>query len=328
VENKYTQQTGATKIQSLYIVCALVCVILCGVLIAKELSLFTKKQDVVVLDEKIVTTGSPKPKYDRSAFENLEIRAESFIVYDLLSKEIIAEKNADTVFPLASITKVMTALIAYKHISQDVQIKITASDLDIEGDSGLELGDVWSRDELIKFMLSVSSNDGAHALARVAGMQITNSLEDEKNQRQAFIEQMNTFSQDKGLTTFAFKNESGLDISESQFGGVGSAKDAAKLFETVYFTMPELFESTTKSIDYVQSNEGTHVARNTNRGASAIPGLTASKTGYTDAALGNLGVVVDIGLGRPIVIVALHSGKESRFTDVEKLYRATVQAMK
>lgn len=323
------QKSGTITVQAVYITCVILCVIVCSVLVAREFALFTlSKGGAVAVEDTVETISISKPDFDIKAFENIQVQAQSYIVYDPLSKKIIASKNADTVLPLASVTKVMTALVATKYISKDEKIKITPGDLRPEGDSGLKVGDVWSRDELIKFMLSVSSNDGAHALARVGGMHITGSIGDEAGERSAFITQMNEYAASNGLSTFVFQNESGLDISASSYGGVGSASDTARLFAKSYFEIPELFDTTTKTVGYVQSNEGTHIARNTNSGASSIPGLTASKTGYTDAALGNLGVVVEIGLGRPVVMVVLHSGKESRFSDIENLYKATVQAMK
>ncbi|MEX0909775.1 MAG: hypothetical protein WDZ75_00595, partial [Candidatus Paceibacterota bacterium] len=64
-------------------------------------------------------------------------------------------------------------------------------------------------------------------------------------------------------------------------------------------------------------------AENTNQLTRSIPGLLASKTGYTLQAGGNLAVVVDIGFMRPVVIVVLGSTREGRFADVEKLYEIT-----
>jgi D-alanyl-D-alanine carboxypeptidase len=330
VENKIKQQTsGTTNVQVVYITCAVLFVIVCSLLATREFALSTTlKQASVIAEDKVETIGVSKPDFDIAAFENIQIQAQSYIVYDPLSRKIIASKNTNAVLPLASVTKVVTALVATKYISKDEKIQIIQSDLFPEGDSGLTVGDVWSRDELIKFMLSVSSNDGAHALARVAGMHITGSVDDEIEARSAFVSQMNIYAAENNLSTFAFLNESGLDISTTTYGGIGSVFDTAQLFAKAYFEIPELFDTTTKSIGFVESNEGTHIARNTNSVASSIPGLTASKTGYTDAALGNLGVVVEIGLGRPVVIVVLHSGRESRFSDVETLYKATVSAMK
>ena len=67
----------------------------------------------------------------------------------------------------------------------------------------------------------------------------------------------------------------------------------------------------------------THNVENTNTSAAAIPGLIGSKTGFTDLAGGNLAVVFDVGLSRPVIAVVLGSTKETRFTDIEQLVNAT-----
>jgi serine-type D-Ala-D-Ala endopeptidase (penicillin-binding protein 7) len=273
------------------------------------------------------TIGSPAPRYNSVAFDNIQLIAKSHLVYDPINKEVLDSNNAETVLPLASVTKVVTAMVAHSRIAADETIKIQASDLQPEGDSSLRVGDVWQRDELLQYMLSVSSNDAARALARTAGIHLANTQDDPDAQVAAFVAEMNLYASKKNLATLKFTNESGLDTAGA-YGGVGSARDVALLLGVAYFEAPNIFDTTTKSISYASSLGGTVVAKNTNKGASSIPGLTISKTGYTDAALGNLGVVVEIGLGHPIVIVVLHSGRESRFSDVDTLYRAVLRSMK
>mgnify|MGYP001558232801 CR=1 FL=1 len=286
---------------------------------------------VTVKQKKITaTTTQPTPEilYDKTVFDDIAIVGKSFVVYDPIRKEIIASKDAGTVYPLASITKVMTALLAKSYIEEGEKVKILASDLAPEGDSKLRIADVWSRDDLISYTLSVSSNDGARALARTAGIRLANTAADTDAQVKSFLEKMNSASGEYGLTSFSFYNESGLDISPSVAGGYGNSADVAKLFAKAYFDAPSIFETTTESVAYISSADGNNRAENTNEAASNIPGLAISKTGFTDSALGNLGVVVEIGPGRPVVIVVLHSSKDDRFTDVEKLRKATVKAMK
>ena len=61
---------------------------------------------------------------------------------------------------------------------------------------------------------------------------------------------------------------------------------------------------------------------NTNQDIETISGAEASKTGYTDMAGGNLGIIVDISVGHPVVIVVLGSTREGRFKDMDTLYKA------
>ncbi len=324
---KIRKNKSTVQIQFVYVLCAIITSVFFGLLIARSLTYLpgaADKQPSTTASAEVET----KKVYNRSVFEGVKIIGKSYIVYDPVKKEVIAEKSSSEVYPLASITKVLTALLAHTYVQPDEKIKIKVSDLSPEGDSGLRVGDVWSRDELIKYTLTVSSNDGARALARVSGIHLTNNPEDDKGAVESFISRMNSFSKEQGFTTFLFNTESGLDVSSGVYGGEGSASDVAKLFEKVYFEVPDIFENTTRNTTVVTSADGNTIAHNTNTSASSIPGLTISKTGYTDAALGNLGVVVEIGLGHPVVIVVLHSGRESRFGDIDTLYKATVQAMK
>jgi D-alanyl-D-alanine endopeptidase (penicillin-binding protein 7) len=318
--------SGATMLQALVIVASLSLIsglvfFAMGYVVSSK-SRIQKKE---IKTEEVSTI--PEVLYNKEAFNGIDIIGKSFVIYDPIKKEIIAQKEADKVYPLASITKVMTGLVAYKYIEQNEKIKILASDLAPEGDSKLRIGDVWSRDDLISYTLSVSSNDGARALARTAGIHLANTTSDAEAQVKAFIAAMNSSASEYGLGSLSFKNESGLDVDTVQSGGNGNAIDTAKLFAKGYFEIPALFESTTESVSYISSSDGNNRTQNTNIGASNIPGLAASKTGYTDSALGNLGVVVEIGPGRPVVIVVLHSTREGRFSDVERLRKATLKSM-
>ena len=68
----------------------------------------------------------------------------------------------------------------------------------------------------------------------------------------------------------------------------------------------------------------THDARNTNQDTLSIPWILASKTGYTDLAGGNLVIAFDAGMMQPYIIAVLGSSKDGRFSDVNKLYKATI----
>ena len=285
-----------------------------------------KKAEIVIAEHVATTT---KEIYSPSSFQDVNIEAESFVVYDPLTKKIIASRESEKVFPLASVTKVMTGLITETYLPNDAVIKIQASDLSPEGDSGLKIGDTWQRDELVAYTLTVSSNDGARALARVTGGYLKTDMATSTDDAvDVFIKKMNEVSAELELSSLHFNNESGLDINQNKNGGYGSAADVAKLFARAYATAPSVFENTTKSLSYIKSKDGTSKAKNTNEGASSIPGLAASKTGYTGLAQGNLGVVIEMGPANPIVIVVLHSSKDGRFTDIEKLRKAVLASMR
>jgi D-alanyl-D-alanine carboxypeptidase len=84
-------------------------------------------------------------------------------------------------------------------------------------------------------------------------------------------------------------------------------------------------EATTyDSLQFSSLDGVAYLAENTNIIAKTVPGLLASKTGYTDLAGGNLAIAFDAGLAHPVIVVVLGSSQEGRFTDVEKLIAASV----
>jgi D-alanyl-D-alanine carboxypeptidase len=250
-------------------------------------------------------------------FETLSLHAESAYVYDTMSNTELFSKESDMQFPLASLTKVMTALVVRERVFADTRIFIQESDLSPEGDSGLSPGESFSRDGLVDFMLAVSSNDAARALARSA----TGGAE-------RFVEYMNEKAAQLGMTQTFFLNESGLDENMNVSGAYGSAQDMGVLFRYVLETYPNLLQATAYPESPVISSDTLHTATNTNIIAQDIPGLVAGKTGYTDLAGGNLAVVFEVEPMHRIVVVVLGSSAEERFVDVEKLINATIKTLR
>lgn len=270
-----------------------------------------------VVEEEIV------PKTFVDPYEQVSVGGQAVMVLDLQTGETLFSKNASTSLPLASVTKLMSAYTALEHAPNILSITIDPTDIMVEGDQGLIIGETWRLDDLLDFSLVTSSNDGMHAIARSVGKVTYGSMFDEDN-RQHFIDLMNQSAQDLGLTTMTFLNETGLDEATGKTGGVGSAHDVAQLIGQLVTTYPDAVTRTRDDEFSVSSLSGLiHVGRNTNIGAAAIPGLLASKTGFTDLAGGNLAIVYNHGLNRPIAIVVLGSTPEGRFVDVETLVEAT-----
>jgi D-alanyl-D-alanine carboxypeptidase len=139
---------------------------------------------------------------------------------------------------------------------------------------------------------------------------------------------MNNKARAIGLTQTKFLNESGLDLESYQSGASGSARDMARLFEYVYRRHPTLLSATAKGDLTITSDSNiTHHVMNTDAMVNDIPGIIASKTGFTDLAGGNLVVILDIGIDHPVAISVLGSTKESRFSDMQKLIDATVSTI-
>lgn len=263
-------------------------------------------------------------------FSEVEIAGKGALVYDINTNEILFEKNAYEALPLASITKVMTVIAAQDILPKESAITIDSRALATEGESGLLLGEVWNFKDLADLMLIVSSNDASTAIANAAGERLLRDRSAEGVQESPyalFLNQMNKKAVEIGMEDAYFENSSGLDLdSETRPSAVASAYDVTKLLTFALLEYPSILNhSRFGSYSVVSLNGRNFQAENTNQLIDSIPGLLASKTGYTTQAGGNLAVVVDAGLMRPVVIVVLGSSREGRFSDVEKLYDITKQ---
>lgn len=257
-------------------------------------------------------------------FLNIALEARAVYVLDLKTGTPLFEKNENEKLPLASVTKLMTALLAREQISESAVVTLTKDDLSAEGDSGLRPGERWRMGDILNVMLLVSSNDAAHAVAGFIGGQGQQSVSDAS--RKHFIVMMNERAHALGLAQTEFFNESGLDVNDNKNGGYGSARDVAILFSKLWGKYPETVEVTARKDARIISQDSiAHILPNTNEIVGHIPGLIASKTGYTTLAGGNLAVIFDKGIGEPVVAVVLGSSYKGRFDDMEKLVEVARQ---
>ena len=252
--------------------------------------------------------------YDTKAFRGLPVQAKAYVVYDIVDGHLISSKNQDEVLPLASITKIMTAVSALAHHQTSDPVVISPASVADGYDLGLKKNQTWKLGELLKYTLVFSSNDGAESIATSFGG------------REAFVEQMNTDALLLGLALH-FTDPAGLDIA-GKLGGEGSALQVAKLFAIARKRFPEILDATTRVRTNVTASTGKVTGiPNTNQDIQNLLGAEASKTGFTDSAGGNLAVVVDISVGHPVVIVVLGSTRDERFSDVETLYKALTKSL-
>lgn len=260
-------------------------------------------------------------------FENISIAGQSAIVLDVKTGKVLYEKNSDVVRPLASITKIMTAVTALDLLPNYTVITINKEFLKEEGDSGFYRDEKWKLRDLLDYSLVTSSNDGAAAIASAAGA-VESGTTDINIGREEFITKMNAKAQSIGIPNARFLNETGLDLPDGQSGGYASARDVAKLFSYALSKRPEIFEATRyKNTSVTSLDKIAHKATNTNESIDDLPGVIGSKTGYTALAGGNLAIIFDPGLARPVVIVVLDSTTEGRFSDVTLLAQKTLEAI-
>ncbi len=245
------------------------------------------------------------------AYGNLKLDGKSAIVYDPKTNETIFALHENSPRPLASITKLMTAVIALESRPPETIVSVTKQALQEEGDSGLLVGEKWRLDDLIRFMLVASSNDA------------TRTILDESDVN--FVLKMNERAIALGLTKTHFFNETGLDLDKYQVGASSSARDTALLANNVYLNYQYVFGATKwPEVELLSENKVVHKIKNTNPLVSEGYNILASKTGFTDLAGGNLTVIFE---PRPahhmLVAVILGSGYYGRFDDMRKLISAT-----
>lgn len=253
-----------------------------------------------------------------ASFEEVAIVAKAAYVWDVNAQRVLYKKNESDVLPIASVAKLMTALVAQEILTDSDKVLIDQTAIMQDGDSGFTAGESFDRLTLSDFMLMSSSNDGAFAMASAAG-----ALLSDVNGAESFVKAMNVRAEELELYDLHFRNPTGLDISTQESGAYGSARDVTFLMEYIVQNYPDMLTYTQEDSAQVYSATGQYYsAENTNHYISMIPNLIGSKTGYTDLAGGNLVVAFDAGLGRPIIVSVLGSTHQDRFTDVIALVHA------
>ncbi|MEJ1298155.1 MAG: serine hydrolase [Candidatus Sedimenticola sp. (ex Thyasira tokunagai)] len=237
----------------------------------------------------------------------LKLRSESALVIDRAGREIYARK-AGKAMPIASITKLMTAIVILDaQLPMDEKIIITKQDRDLLRLTGsrLKVGAGLNRKELLRLALMASENRAATALART----FPGGTRD-------FVTVMNRKARRLGMSESHFTDPSGLDA-----GNVASARDLAKLVRAAS-RYPLIREATTTKALEVRPyrRKGPLKYGNTNRLLkNKAWQIGLSKTGYINEAGRCLVMQVEIG-GEPMVIVLLNSfGKLTPFGDSNRI---------
>jgi len=307
------------KQSHLHIVLATLLIITAGVLAYSSRSMWHGREalSAAVIAKENVTRA---PLID--PFNGMQIEARAAYVWDPTTNTVLFQKNADESLPLASLTKIMTTLVAKDNLVDSVSIRIDPEYLKEDGDNGLLANEYWQSDDLLEFSLITSSNDGMKAIASYAGQKYAVSNPDVATQ--LFVRDMNKKATSLGLISLTFLTATGLDINdEKDASAFGSASDIAKLFMRAIRLYPNILEATKYGLAHFSSSVAEHNATNTDEIVDEIPGLIASKTGYTDVSGGNLIIAMNVNLNHPVIAVVLGSGFDTRFTDMKKLIQAT-----
>ncbi len=236
---------------------------------------------------------------------NASIQARAISIYDQTQGVKIYAKNDDVSMPIASLTKIMTIILALsKHEESDV-IFISQNALKQESDYGFFVNEKFKIEDLAKFTLIGSVNDGAYALAE----SVNN-----------FLEQMNLKAKKIGMEKTLFLNPTGLDIDESHAGASATAEGMNILALYAFKGYPEIFSATILPEIKIKSLSGfEHNIKNTDVILDKIPNILFSKTGFTPLAGGNLTIIYKAKNGHIVAITVLGSTEEGRFIDMEKM---------
>lgn len=250
-----------------------------------------------------------------NAFREIKLVAKSAYVEDTNTGEVIYAKKENEILPIASITKVMTAMVAYDILDGDDFVQINKDSIKTNGNYGFEVNEEFKTKDLVLFMLVGSANDAAVAIG--------DAVESKLNIKN-FVDRMNQKSRDLKLTNTYYYNSSGLDREEF-VGSYSTAKDIATLFSYAYKNY-EIIKDTNKESVSINSKDGIlHNIENTNellKDKKYKDKIMASKTGYTDNAGGNLVVIARAENNKLYTIVVLGSTIDERFVDMGKLIDA------
>lgn len=229
---------------------------------------------------------------------------------------------------IASLTKIMTARVAAKHLHADDVVKVTAAAASVgESSAGLLEGDEMTFDDALKALLTASGNDAAVAIAEAVGAKLLAQQggTDEPEERvAAFVDAMNDEAHVLGLENTLFTNPHGLDFDQWDEGQYSCARDVAVLLRAAM------------EDDLVRANIGfSRVDISVHRAGATVPvhlentdmmlegyeGTCAAKTGYTMAAGPCEATAVNRRDGHEYYAVVLGAqSKEQRFADSVTLY--------
>ena len=236
----------------------------------------------------------------------LGLKSNVALVIDQTTGEMVISKNINEVHPVASITKLMTALVILDaQVALTNRVEITADDIDSErgSRSRLKVGSELSRNDLLHLALMASENRAAHALGRTYpdGLAV-------------FVEAMNAKARELGMMSTRFVDPTGLSSAN-----VSTASDLVKLVREAH--RHALIRQYSTDSSHQVNVGGREIAfRNTNRlVASETWDIGLSKTGFINEA-GRCLVMQAKIQGRPLVIVLLDSwGKLSRIGDANRI---------
>lgn len=284
----------------------------------------------VVTNTPLDTSVSPIPAdtYLSSPLpEPPTLTAEATAVFDPIKNAYLLNKDAERVLPIASISKIVTALVALERAGEESRILITPEAVAAEGTAGdFSMGETFTLTDLASAMMVESSNDAAVAIAQYVGTIYGGDTFDDS--QRIFVQLMNKKAGEVGMQNAHFQNPTGLDVDdETEASNTASAEDLVSLLLYTMRERPEILAWSTLPEHGIASEEGRrYLLKNINTFALTLPNFIGGKTGFTDNTGGALIVIAELPLGSPKLFIVLGSTYTGRFTDMQALIRWTKQA--
>jgi D-alanyl-D-alanine endopeptidase (penicillin-binding protein 7) len=266
---------------------------------ASCLLLFASSQTTFATETRTSAVASPAPLA-------LQVKSGAALVVDETDFSVLYAQQEDAVLPIASITKLMTALVVLDGSqSMEEMVTITNADRDTELNSGsrLNIGAKLSRGEMLHLALMASENRAAHALGRTYPGGLP-----------AFLAAMNAKARSLGMTSTHFADPTGLSALN-----VSNARDLVRL--VVAASRDPLIRHYSTDQKYVaRVGKRPLEFHNTNLLVTQPDwDIALQKTGYTRAA-GRCLVMKTLIEGKSVVIVLLNSlGTQTRIADARRI---------
>lgn len=211
-----------------------------------------------------------KPKLNEAPYQkSIDLSAASAISYDITQDKMLYAKNIKAKLPIASLTKIMTAIVAMENGNLTDKITISKSASEIgENSMGLTYGEVLRLEDLLYGLILLSGNDAAEAIA-----------EGSRFGRENFVYLMNKKAEDLGLSDTHFTNPSGLEGDGKQYSTVSDLLIFAE-YALKNPAFGKIVSTVEHEIPYSSDHKYFYMFNETNL-LTSYPGVKGIKTGYT-----------------------------------------------
>ncbi len=236
--------------------------------------------------------------------DNIVTNAKAAVLIEAETGRVLYSKNADVKLPMASTTKIMTAILSLESGDPDRKFTVDPEAIKVEGSSmGLLEGDTVSKRDLLYGMLLPSGNDAANATA----VAVSGSVD-------AFVALMNQKAHELGLNSTHFVTPSGLDDNTKEH--YSTAMDMARLAGYAILNNDFRAICSEKSVSLDLGGRKLWL-NNTNKLLGSCEGVFGIKTGFTDKAGRCLVTACERG---DITLICVTLGDSTDWIDHEKLY--------